>query len=195
MSDFDLEKERSITAAPARPRYRRIFLASGRGLIAVPLLAESLARPAYRPVLRAISQLAFLKRLERWIATKPRWLILAIIAVPFLGVEPLKVVGLLWIGEGLILRGAGLLVFAYGASFVLVERIYHAGRDKLRTYHWLAVSLDFVTGIRDAVLANLRKTRAWQMAETTAHEAAQSARRSLQWLRAQMQRIGRPGPV
>ncbi|MCJ2075275.1 hypothetical protein MKK68_06325 [Methylobacterium sp. E-016] len=181
-----------MTPAPPRPRYQQIFFAGGRGLIAVPLLAESLARPAYRPVLQAISQLTFLKRLERWIATKPRWLILAVIAVPFLGVEPLKVVGLLWIGEGLILRGVGLLAFAYGASFVLVERIYHAGRDKLRTYHWLAVSLDFVTGIRDAVLANLRKTRAWQMAETTARAAAHSARASLHWMKAQMQRIRRP---
>jgi hypothetical protein len=184
-----------MTPGPPRPRYQRIVFAGGRGLIAVPLLAESLARPAYRPILQAVSRLAILKRLERWIATKPRWLILAIIAVPFLGVEPLKVVGLLWIGEGLILRGLGLLAFAYGASFVLVERIYHAGRDKLRTYRWLAVSLDFVTGIRDAVLANLRKTQAWQMAEQSARAAAQSARTSLRWMKAQMHRVRRPGSV
>lgn len=181
-----------MTSAPPRPRYQRIFFAGGRGLIAVPLLAEALARPAYRPVLQAVSRLTFLKRLERWIATKPRWLILAVLAVPFFGVEPLKVVGLLWIGEGLILRGAGLLAFAYGTSFVLVERIYHAGRDKLRTYRWLAVSLDFVTGIRDTVLANLRMTRAWQMAEGMARTAAQSARASLQWMKAQILRIRRP---
>lgn len=182
-----------MTPAPLRPRYQRIFFAGGRGLIAVPLLAEAVARPAYRPILQAVSQLAILKRFERWIATKPRWLILMVLAVPFFGVEPLKVVGLLWIGEGLILRGAGLLAFAYGASFVLVERIYHAGRDKLRTYRWLSVSLDFVTGIRDTVLANLRKTRVWQMAEETARAASKSTRATLRWLKAQMQRIRRPG--
>lgn len=184
-----------MTSAPPRPRYQRVFFVGGRGLIAVPLLAEALARPAYQPVLRAVSRLAFLKRLEHWIAIKPRWLILAVLAVPFFGVEPLKVVGILWIGEGLILRGIGLLAFAYGTSFVLVERIYHAGRDKLRTYHWLAVSLDFVTGIRDAVLASLRKTRVWQIAEGTARAATQSARRSLGWLKAQMQRMRRPRPI
>lgn len=61
-----------MTLAPPRPCYQRVVLAGGRGLIAVPLLAESLARPAYRPILQAVSRLAILKRLEHWIATKPR---------------------------------------------------------------------------------------------------------------------------
>lgn len=57
-------------------------------------------------------------------------------------------------------------------SFVLVERIYRAGRDKLRTYKWLAACIDIAVGIRDAVLARLRTTRAWQMARRTAQATA-----------------------
>jgi hypothetical protein len=176
-------------------RYRRVLSAGGRGVIAIPLLADALARPAYRPLLRALARLTILQRLERWVATKPRWFILAVLAVPFLGVEPLKVLGLVWIGEGLILRGIGLLGFAYGASFVLVERIYHAGRDKLRSYRWLAACVDVAVGIRDAALASLRTTRAWQIAEETSRAAARSVSASLRWIQVQLQRTRRPRRV
>ena len=181
-----------MTFPPPRPRYQRILLARGRGIIAVPLFADALARPAYQPLLRLLSRLPILQRLERWVAAKPRWLILAILAVPFLGVEPLKVLGLIWIGEGLILRGVALLAFAYGASFLLVERLYRAGRGKLRSYRWLAVCIDFAVGIKDAVLTSLRTTRAWQTAEGAARAAAKSVRAMLQRLRAQLQRTRRP---
>jgi hypothetical protein len=185
------EKRDPMTSDLRHPRYRRVLSAGGRGLITIPLLAEALARPAYQPLLRAVSRLTILQRLDRWVAAKPRWLILAVLAVPFLGVEPLKVLGLVWIGEGLILRGLGLLGFAYGTSFVLVERIYRAGRDKLRSYHWLAACIDFAVSIRDAALASLRTTRAWQIAEETGRAAAKSVSASLRWIRAKLQRTGR----
>jgi hypothetical protein len=163
-------------------RYRRAIVSTGRGIITVPLLAEALIHPAYAPLLRVSSRLTVLRRLDGWVATKPRWLILAILAVPFLGVEPLKVLGLFWIGEGLILRGLGLLAFAYGTSFVLVERIYHAGRDKLRTYSWLAYCIDCSVSIRDAATSSLRAIPAWQRARAMAGEAARSARMAVAWI-------------
>lgn len=184
-----------MTSASGRFRYRRVLTGTGRVLVAVPLVVEALARPAYQPLLRRVSQLAILRRVERWVATKPRWLILLILAVPFLGVEPLKVLGLIWIGEGLLLRGLGLLAFAYGASFVLVERIYHAGRDKLRSYRWLALCIDVAVGIRDSVLASLRATRAWHWAKEIAVAAAGIVRPWRQRIRALFQRIGRPRRV
>ncbi|WP_246689658.1 hypothetical protein [Methylobacterium sp. WL116] len=161
----------------------------------MPLVVEALARPAYQPLLRRVSQLAILQRLERWVATKPRWLILLILAVPFFGVEPLKVLGLVWIGEGLFLRGLGLLAFAYGASFVLVERIYQAGRDKLRSYRWLARCIDVVVAIRDAVLASLRATRAWRWATEIAAAAAAIVRPWRQRIRVLFQHADRPRRV
>lgn len=192
MNETDLSERKVPMPSDLRhPRYKRILSLIGRGLIAVPLLAEALARPAYRPLLRAVSRLTILQRLDRWVAAKPRWLILLVLAVPFLGVEPLKVLGLVWIGEGLILRGLGMLGFAYGASFVLVERIYSAGRDKLRSYHWLAKCIDFAVSIRDAALTTLRTTQAWHMAEETGKAASASISASLRWVRIQMQRAGR----
>jgi len=53
-----------------------------------------------------------------------------------------------------------------------LERIDRAGSDKLRTDRWLDVSLDFVTGLRDAVLESLRQTRVWQVVEGMACAAA-----------------------
>lgn len=184
-----------MLSTPRRPRYQRLLLAIGRGFVAVPLLADALARPAYQPLLRVLSRLTILQRLDQWITLQPRWLILAVLAVPFLGVEPLKVLGLVWIGDGLILRGVALLAFAYGASFVLVERIYHAGRDKLRSYRWLAASIDFAVGLRGTVLAGLRSTRAWRMAEESARAAAKAVSAALRWIRVQMQRMKRPRRV
>lgn len=183
------------TSASGRFRYRRVLTGTGRVIVAVPLVVEALARPAYQPLLRRMSQIALLRRLDRWVATKPRWLILLILAIPFLGVEPLKVLGVVWIGEGLFLRGLGLLAFAYGASLVLVERIYHAGRDKLRSYRWLALCIDVVVGIRDSVITSLRTTRAWHWAKETAAAAAGIVRSWRQKMRAWFQRIGRPGRI
>ncbi|MFE1598791.1 hypothetical protein [Methylobacterium sp. ID0610] len=155
----------------------RLLLGLADITVAAFVIGAELARPLYRPLYEALSRLALVRRLEAGIARLPRFAILALLAVPFLGVEPLKVLGVIWMAEGHLWRGLALLGGAYLVSFVLVERIYHAGRDKLLTIRWLAVAIGFSVRIREALLAYARATRAWQTAVAVAGRARALVRR------------------
>ncbi|ACL56569.1 hypothetical protein [Methylobacterium nodulans] len=163
------------------PRTRSLPMRALLGLadiaVAAFVIGAELARPLYRPLYDALSRLALVRRLEAGVARLPRYAILALLAVPFLGVEPLKVLGVIWMAEGHLWGGLALLASAYLISFVLVERIYHAGRAKLLTISWLAVAIGFVVQVREALLASVRATRAWQVAVAAARRARAFARR------------------
>src|SRR5262245_7268500 len=127
-----------MTAAPPpKPGHfglRRAVLLIVQGVLSVLILLDELARPLYRPIADWVAQRRFVAQAEAAIARMPRLAILLTLAVPFAIAEPLKLIGLLLVADGKIVSGAVLLVFAYLASFLIVERIYHAGRDKLLTY-------------------------------------------------------------
>ena len=56
----------------------------------------------------------------------------------------MKIIGLLLIAHGAIKTGICLTILAHLATFLIVERIYHAGREKLLTYAWLAWIMRYV---------------------------------------------------
>lgn len=155
----------------------RALLGVANVVVSAFVIADEIARPVYRPAFDAINRLAFMRRMEAAVATLPRYGILAVLAVPFLGVEPLKIVGVYWMGTGHFLGGLATLVVAYLASFVLVERIYHAGRDKLLTIGWFAACIGFAASVRDRLLESVRATRAWTVAVGVAASAKAFARR------------------
>lgn len=95
------------------------------------ILVDAAARPLYRPVLEWLWSLRAFEAMEKALAKLPREAILVLFAVPFIIAEPLKVVALLKIASGSLLSGISLLIFAHALTFLLVERIYHAGRPKL----------------------------------------------------------------
>jgi hypothetical protein len=115
-----------------------------RALIVFALILDGIFRPLYRPIIGAISRLTFIKRLENRISGLPRLAILLSLAVPFAIAEPMKVIGLILIAQGRVKTGLILTVFAHLATFLIVERIYHAGREKLLTYAWFAWIMRYV---------------------------------------------------
>jgi hypothetical protein len=128
-------------------------------VVAVSLI-EAMLRPIYRPFVAAIASLGIFAKLEAWIASLPRLAILFLLAVPFAIAEPMKVVAVIIIAHGKMAIGIGTLIVAYLATFLIVERIYHAGREKLLTYRWLAWIMAHVALARsfyeDAKLAAIR---------------------------------------
>jgi hypothetical protein len=54
---------------------------------------------------------------------------------------------------GMVVSGVVLMALAYLVSFLIVERIYHAGRDKLLTYAWFKWGMDRVVFVRNLLLA------------------------------------------
>lgn len=166
-----------------RPRRRalpaRALLGLANVAVAAFVVGVELARPLYRPLLEALERLALVRRAEAAVAGLPRYAILGLIAIPFLGAEPLKVLGVVWVAEGRPVAGVAMLAFAYGASLVLVERIYAAGRGKLLTIGWLAACIGFAARIRDGVLARARALPAWKAAAAASRRASLLARRLL----------------
>jgi hypothetical protein len=144
---------------------RRLFLGLFEAVIAAILLIDAIARPVYRPLLAWILDSRFMRRLALFVAPLPRPVILVLFAVPFAIAEPLKVFALLLIARGRVVAGVLLLVFAYLMTFLIVERIYHAGRNKLLTYVWFKWAMDHIVAVRDALLrvraALVARARAW----------------------------------
>lgn len=147
-----LSRRRSIVLTSRTPRgAAHLFLSTFKGLAGAVILADAAARPLYRPLVDRISRMRILQAMEARIAQLPRAAILVVFAVPFLIAEPLKVLALVMITAGAVLPGAILLVASHLATFLLVERIYHAGRDKLRSYGWFDWGMTQVESVRDSL--------------------------------------------
>jgi hypothetical protein len=145
----------------AAQRVRHLFLLCAEALIVVYLALDALAAPLFRPLIRWFSRLRFVIRLQDVIAALPPYAILALLAVPFAIAEPAKLYAVVLLATGHVVIGAVLFILAYFVTFVVVERIYSAGRDKLRSIGWFARLIDWLFDFRDRVLAFVRATRAW----------------------------------
>ncbi|NWJ27228.1 hypothetical protein [Rhizobium sp. RM] len=121
-----------------------IFSMPIRAIIVIVSFIDVIFRPLYRPVVKAISSMTVFRRIEAQIARQARLVILLLLAVPFAIAEPMKVAGLVVMAHGHVVSGLTMVILAHLATFLIVERIYHAGRDKLLTYAWLAWGMRYV---------------------------------------------------
>lgn len=150
--------------SPERPMLSRILLAILKGLLTALVLFDELLRPLYRPLVDAIASLRIVARMELAIARMPRLGILLLLAIPFAIAEPAKIGGLFLIADGRVKAGIIMLGVAHLFSFIVVERIYHAGRDKLLTYGWLNWTMTLLARLRDTALAWIRTSSAYRSA-------------------------------
>lgn len=142
----------------------RLVMALARGVLIFLVLLDEVARPLYRPLSDWLARLRIVARMEAAIAKLPRLAILALLAIPFAVAEPLKIIGVIMIARDQVVAGLVVLGLSYLASFLLVERIYHAGRDKLLTYRWLAWVMGLITTIRGRAVAWVRASAAYAFA-------------------------------
>ncbi|MDB5603247.1 MAG: hypothetical protein JWP25_147 [Bradyrhizobium sp.] len=63
---------------------------------------------------------------------------LVLVLLPTLLVEPLKIVALYVAGEGHWLTGTAMIIAAYAASLLVVERLFKMVKPKLMTLPWFA---------------------------------------------------------
>jgi hypothetical protein len=124
------------------------------------LLIDAIARPLYRPLLDWIATRRIMHRFAALIEPLPRFVILVLFGVPFAIAEPLKLLAVYLMARGLVVTGVVLLVLAYLVSFLIVERIYEAGRHKLLTYWWFAWAMTQIVKVRDLLLAFRARTMA-----------------------------------
>jgi hypothetical protein len=147
--------------------FTRGLLTLLRAVITVFVILDEFLRPLYRPLLRRLAELRIMRRLEESVATLPRPLVLLTLAIPFAIAEPLKLFGLLLFARGQFWAGLVVTACAHLISFVFVERIYHAGRDKLLSYRWFAWIMGQIVRVRDRVLGRVRATAAYALAMRT----------------------------
>jgi hypothetical protein len=81
---------------------------------------------------------ALLSRLRRFLEGLSPYQSLMILAVPTSIVEPLKLIALAVAGEGHWITGTVMIVAAYAASLLLVERLFQVVKPKLLTLPWFA---------------------------------------------------------
>lgn len=156
----------------------RVLFAILRTILTVAIVIDEIARPLYRPLIAWFASLTIVARMEEAIARLPRLAILALLAVPFAVAEPLKLLGLVMMAGGRARTGLIIFGFAHLVSFLLVERIYHAGRDRLLTYGWLAWTMALLDRLRRRVLDWIRSSAAYAFA-LRSRDAARQWWRSL----------------
>ncbi len=157
----------------AAQRSRQLFLLFAEALIIFYLALDALAAPFFRPLIRWFAKLRFVIRLQDVVAALPPYAILALLAIPFAVAEPTKLLAVILFATGHRFVGAVLFIVAYFVTFVVVERIYAAGRDKLRTIGWFARLMDWLFNFRDRVLAWVRATQAWAFFNAVKRRAAE----------------------
>jgi hypothetical protein len=80
----------------------------------------------------------FLSRLRRRIEGLGPYQSLVLLAIPTSLVEPLKLVAVAVVGDGYWITGTVMIIAAYAASIMLVERLFFIVKPKLLTLPWFA---------------------------------------------------------
>lgn len=102
---------------------------------------------------RTTSRMTALASLRRRIQKLTPYFSLLILAVPVLIIEPVKFVAVFVAGKGHWLTATGMIIAAYVASLVVVERLFRAVKPKLLMLGWFAKLWARYTTLRDKVFA------------------------------------------
>ena len=82
--------------------------------------------------------MTLLARIRRRLQKTSPYGSLVLLLIPLLLVEPLKLVAVIVAGKGHWLTGTGMLVTAYAASLLVVERLFRVLKPKLMMMGWFA---------------------------------------------------------
>ena len=129
----------------------QLLLLPLRLIITVLVVVREIARPVYRPLVNWFASLSIVEHFGELVGSLPRAVILVLFIVPLAIAEPQKIYALFVIARGHVIPGLVIIALAYLMSFLLVERLFHAGREKLLTYGWLRWIVDRVLTVRNWV--------------------------------------------
>lgn len=170
-------------------RLVRLLLIPVDLVVAFVIVLDELVRPLYRPLLAWLGAFRLVARLEAAIGRLPPYGVLAMLAVPFAVAEPLKLFSLLLLARGAWLSGIVTMALGHLTSFVLVERVYQAGRAQLLTIPWFARCMEWLDRIRQVVVERVKQTGAWRRAWALARAVRERARSWLARIRASWRSI------
>lgn len=172
-----------------RRRVLRVLSWPAAILILIYFLFEDLFLSWLRPLFRFLGTLAPFAALGRLLQRLPPYVALLVIAVPFIGIEPVKVFSLFWIGIGHFVSGTILLVLSYVVSLFVVERLFHVMRGQLMTIGWFAWSFNKVMAAKAWAIDLARSTALYRTLRPVAANIGQATRTIFASLRERMRRI------
>src|SRR3954452_1260875 len=97
--------------------------------------ASHFSRSTMPPIARnpRRGRMTFSARIRRRLQKMSAYLSLILLLVPLLLVEPFKLLAVIVAGTGHWLAGTGMLVTAYAASLLVIERLFRVVKPKLMT--------------------------------------------------------------
>lgn len=152
---------------PERSWGARLLRLPVLALVTLYFLFDDVVLAAFRPIVAWAAGLRIVLRFAVFLRRLPPYPTLALFLVPFIVLEPLKLLGLWIMATGGFKPGLALLLTAHVASIVFVERLFHATRDKLLTIGWFAWGYVRVMRLYDWSMGRLRATEAWRWAAAT----------------------------
>lgn len=137
---------------------------------------DELLFPVFRPVIVWLTGLRLFQKLGEALGRLPPYVALVALGVPFVIIEPAKLLAIWWAAQGHVVQGTGLLLVAQVLSLLVCERIFHAAYEPLMRIGWLKAVLGWLFGLRDRAIALARSTAAWK-------QAVRLARATVLWWR------------
>ena len=96
-------------------------------------------------------------RLRRLVEGLGPYQSLVLLLIPTSLVEPLKLIAVAVAGEGHWITGTVMIVVAYAASLLLVERLFMIVKPKLLTLPWFARLWDWFVALRGKAVGLFRR--------------------------------------
>ncbi|MGV3491129.1 MAG: hypothetical protein ACO1OG_07375 [Devosia sp.] len=155
-----------MSARKPRPIWVRVLRSIGRAVVLVVVVVsailDEIVSPVLRPVIGWLTRLKLFQWIGEALGRLPPYVALVTPGVPFLIIEPAKVVALWWMAAGHVITGTIGLLVAEALSVLVCDRIFHAAYAPLMRIGWFAASLNWLIGLRDAAVAWVKATSAWQ---------------------------------
>ena len=164
--------------------FQRILRVLAEVVVAIYVIVDSAVSFLFRPLMRFLSSLRMVQRIERGIDALPPYVILVIMLVPFVIAELAKVFAVFWMSEGHLRSGMTIFIGAYIVSIFVCERILHAGKRKLMTIGWFAWCYNWIMAFRDYLLGWFKRTAIWKKSAALKEKSQVLWRRSVDRLRA-----------
>ena len=132
--------------------------------VVIYTLLDELLFPLFRPAIHWLGELRLFQQLATLIQRLPPYGVLALLAVPFIVLEPAKLFAIYWGAVGHPAQGVILLLIAQVASILTCDRIFHVGYEPLMRIGWFNRLMAWSIGLRDLALDRAKSTGVWKAA-------------------------------
>ncbi|MEO7548266.1 MAG: hypothetical protein ABIT82_07590 [Ramlibacter sp.] len=142
---------------------RRLLRNFFTGLLAVLLLFEEWGWEPLAALLARLARLPLLAWIERKIQALPPWAAVLALALPALGLLPVKLLALYLIGNSHSVLGLGVLLAAKLLGTALVAHLFALTQPALMKLPWFARWYPRWRNWKNGLIAQLRESTIWRL--------------------------------